>query len=462
MSILCRYLRGYWRALLELPPSQRAYDALGNSTFGTYPLDAGDGPFGRWIFDHWVGDSDGPAPDLPSPSGTMRFLDSRDYDWSRVHENFYIIREPDVALRLSLFRGDEALAGSRPARDLQDRWEFGATDVEADTIGLALRFLQASFRPMGGSPSAFRHWESLYREGESETPFGFSVAAHDVVSETEAWHRGDLDHALCNVLRTGLDGAGFAATAGGRGNAADRIVSLNRDNSDFRRANDAVVALREAAVAYLAISENLHPDCDSRPPPDDDRLGLSQDLFWKAASRLAQLAELILHEGTHVLCWSRWEESSGIAGEWFDGPAHGEPFVSFPSIQSYDFGSGGSAFSAVALGVQPPWFLSRLPGPPLRVHPHYAVTLFAAWWECLIRHNRAPLMSVQRHSCSCLGTSSPSLPEHPAHWGWLDGTCMVEWLNVGTQPLGWSQSSSWPASTWGMDNFDCAAPLAPP
>jgi hypothetical protein len=182
---------------------------------------------------------------------------------------------------------------------------------------------------------------------------------------------------------------------------------------------------------------------------------LNQDLIFKAAAALVDLAELILHEATHVLCWSRWSQASGISGEWFDGPAHGEPTASLASIQSYDFTTGAVAATAINSGVVPPWFAGQTPSTSIMVHPHYAVTLFGVWWVAVFRHNRAPLMDLQRASCACPAEADgPMLPQFPLHWGWLDLTCGAG-VPLSIAPLGWGSRSSWVNTGWDMGNEEC-------
>jgi hypothetical protein len=440
MDVLCAYLRDYWQALLA-----------SGSSFGTYPFDSGAGEFGRHEFSGWPGANGAPAADLPVPGGTLETLTDSAFSWFRVHGNFWLARNVSALL----YQEHPAIPATQ--------WNFGAHEIEADTIGLALRLLEASFQPLGGAPSAFRHWESLYT-GDDGPTFGFVVAGNDVVEETTAWHNGSLAHSLAIVVRSGLDGIGDERDASGRGNAADRTVSLNREHPRVSRAINNLSLLRNAALGYVQLTGPFAqqaglptvPDCASRPSPSDLTYGLNQNVFWNAAADLVDLAELILHKATHVLCWSRWSQASGISGEWFDGPAHGEPTASLASIQSYDFSSGAVAVTAINAGVVPPWFAGQIPSTSIRVHPHYAVTLFGVWWVAVFRHNRAPLMDLQRASCACPAEADgPMVPQFPLHWGWFDFTCGAGALPPGVTPLGWDSRSSWVSTGWDMGNEEC-------
>jgi hypothetical protein len=460
MAILCQYLRDYWRALLAAP------EAAPDEVRGTYPFDPGSGEHGRDIVEGWPGAAGGPAPDLPLPGGELQTIRNEAYTWARVHGNFYVqLGQPEHLIWSS---------SSEHAENVNQRLDFGASPDEADAIGLALRFLEASFQPFPDGVSAFRHWESVYRDIAAAArdvadwpPFGFSIAGHDVVAENEAWHTGTLDSALCIVPRSGLDGIGIERHATARGNAADRVVSLNRRSDEdgtrppLRRAVQAVVALREGAVEYLSRSSGapdvLVPDrlpgCDERPDPSDETYGLSQAALWEAASRIVRLAALILHEGTHVLAWFRWTESTGVSCEWFDGPSHGEPPDAIPSIQEYEFESGIGALIGGVFGVVQQVYAGHWTFPGLVVHPHYGVTLFESWWEAVFRHNRAPLLDLQVASCECSSDGAPG-PGHPLHWGWPDLTCSLDELCGRIAPADWSSRQSWP-SDWPFGNGSC-------
>jgi len=401
LQILCDYLRGFW--VQELRRRGAGAASVGISTSPVFPYRIGNNG-SRETSSGWPARAGGPLGiALPRPAGFgMYSVSGPGSQWVRFGANIFVLRQSDEDF-------NPHNAGTQRGT------------LEEDAIGLALDLLRRSM-PM------LRGWEADLLGGGR---FGFEFAgdgaaggtADIVATGQELFTATSRKVPLSIILRSGL--APAAPDASGRGHPVNGAITLNREHDRFRRLVDALGQFRSDARAYLNTGI-----CAS----------FGTGTLLELAETLVRLSELILHESGHAFIFTQFGEESGVAADWYDGPEYNATAIGwnylFPSTEATLFAPGlhtafgtlGGAMPPVPPGPGPALLgdaglsfpgLLALP-PPLVVSRHYALTMFAGWYERLLRQNNYSLTRNQNAACRCLevGGSGTPYAEYPGHWGW--------------------------------------------
>ena len=449
LRLLCDYLQDYYLRLeelaLEVPRTSPAFPDIAATLSGVFPFEpAPSGDFARRAWTGYPSAPGGPAPQSGIPflvfSEAPDVLSSTSDDsrWLRIHDHIFVLSVAEAAPGGIAFNG--AVDGSlRPP----------GRAAEADTIGLAIRLLERSLPEL-------RSWEEPITDATGAR-FDWPIAvpaSGDMVSAMEAWYGPGSPYTLQIVVR---GDAIFNPDAGGLGWSPGATVFLSRttqgtggpvQDTEFSVARRALDALREQAVKQF-LSSGAH----GANEPYEIKAGVVGTL----ADALATLSGLLLHESGHVLSSSQFGVGTGIASDWYDGPGYddfdaitayqmspGSSVVDLDYFDSTEFPMAVDASLLTYLGMLAallPWAVNPLLPLSISASPiianHYVLTLYAVWWECLLRQNRGPLNALQNQACRCDLDGSGNVDTvllfplqvgrlYAMHWGWrtwnLDGS----------------------------------------